>query len=432
MFLALADHPTANLKQLATTRAEEAAYSRFLNNDATHLDTLIYGVVQESYTRLRVSPTQHLLIVNDTSEINLQAHIGCHRRRALGIAGNNIDAGFFLHASIALDAMTGQPRGCAAIELWTRKGGSADRTDGESQKWFEVQAQLKQAQLPQMLTFVQDREGDIFALWQQVQGTRHHLLTRAKQDRRIAVTATCPTGKLWADLAQQPVGGHYSLKIKCDAKTDRTARTSVMEARWVSVELLEPRTTRAAAPRVRLQAIEVRECAASVPEGQTPLVWRLLTTHAVNSLEDALQIVQWYLDRWRVEDVFACLKTRGLDVEQTRLHHGQAIMKLCVMSLWSAARLTALVQGRDDEITDARVFFPEAELSCMDALCSTLEGSTMHQRNGYATRSVAWAVWILARLGRWHGAGPPGIQTIRAGLHTFEAVFLGWNIPKRV
>ena len=93
-----------------------------------------------------------------------------------------------------------------------------------------------------------------------------------------------------------------------------------MEARWVSVELLEPRTTRATAQRVCLQAVEVRECAASVPEGQTPLVWRLLTTHAVNSLEDTLQIVRWYLNRWRVEDVFASLKTRGLDVEQTRLY----------------------------------------------------------------------------------------------------------------
>ena len=432
MFLALSDDPTANLKQLSTTRAEEAAYSRFLNNDATHLDSLIYGVVQESYGRLRVSPTQHLLIVNDTSEINLQAHIGYHGRRELGVAGNNTDAGFFLHASIALDALTGQPRGCAAIELWTRKGGSADRTEEESQKWFEVQAQLNQARLPQMLTFVQDREGDIFSLWQQMQGTRHHLLTRARQDRRIALTEHCPTGKLWADLARQPVGGQYSLKIKRDAKKERLARTSVMEARWVSVELLEPRMTRAAAQRVRLQAIEVRECTASVPEGQTPLVWRLLTTHTVNSLKDALQIVRWYLDRWRVEDIFACLKTRGLDLEQTRLHSGQAIMKLCVMSLWSAARLTALVQGREDEITDARVFFPEVELGCMDSLCSALEGDTAHQRNRYATRSVAWAVWILARLGRWHGSGQPGIETIRAGLHTFEAVFLGWNIAKQI
>jgi len=63
------------------------------------------------------------------------------------------------------------------------------------QKWFEVQAQLNQARLPQMLTFVQDREGDMFSLWQQVQGTRHHLLTRARQDRRIAVTEQCPNGK---------------------------------------------------------------------------------------------------------------------------------------------------------------------------------------------------------------------------------------------
>jgi len=47
----------------------------------------------------------------------------------------------------------------------------------------------------------------------------------------------------------------------------------------------------------------------------------------VNSLEDTLQIVRWYPDRWRVEDVFASLKTRGLDVEQTRLYRFRLIFR---------------------------------------------------------------------------------------------------------
>lgn len=50
-----------------------------------------------------------------------------------------------------------------------------------------------------------------------------------------------------------------------------------------------------------------------------PLHWRLMTTHAVNSLEHALQIIEGYRWRWRIEQLFATLKTAGLDLEATQL-----------------------------------------------------------------------------------------------------------------
>ena len=138
MFRALATHPTANLKQLATTRAEQAAYSRLLNNDDTHLDHFIFGIVQDTYRQIRAQACPQLLILNDTTEVNLQAQVGYHQRHGLGVAGNNSDSGFFLHASLAFDPTAKVLIGCAALRVWTRKGGSEDRTDGEARKWFEV------------------------------------------------------------------------------------------------------------------------------------------------------------------------------------------------------------------------------------------------------------------------------------------------------
>ncbi|CAM4425545.1 IS4 family transposase [Deinococcus marmoris] len=433
-FQALARHPDATIQQLAITRAEEAAYSRFLHNPSTHIDLLISGIVTDTHQRLREQAHDHLLIVGDTSEVNLQAQKGYHHARGLGVTGNNTAPGFFIHQGIALDPQHGQPLGCAALALWTRKGGSHDRRDRESQKWFDVIGAVDggSPRLAKQLTFINDREGDIFALWQMVFVKSHHLLTRAKQDRRIAISPACPTGKLFADLAGQPLAATFELDIPADRKTRRTARHSTMELRWTTVSLLQPKKTRQQAEHIVLSALEVRERAEDVPPGQKPLVWILLTTHSINKLQDALQLIQWYVYRWRVEDVFSALKTRGADLESSTLHHGEALMKLGVMTLWSANRLTALVKHRNDAITSAREFFLEEELACMDSICPILEGRTDKQRNPHPHHSVAWAIWILARLGRWHGSGLPGTITLRRGLERFEAVFLGWNAQLKI
>jgi len=69
-----------------------------------------------------------------------------------------------------------------------------------------------------------------------------------------------------------------------------------------------------------------------------------------------------------------------------------------VMSLRSAATVMELVKRRDDEITDANAFFEEEQLQCLEALLPQVEGRTQRQQNPYRSRSVAWAVWVLARL----------------------------------
>jgi Transposase DDE domain len=61
--------------------------------------------------------------------------------------------------------------------------------------------------------------------------------------------------------------------------------------------------------------------------GQTAVHWRLMTTHVVDSLEQALQILQWYRWRWRIEQLFATLKLAGLDLEATQLESISAIQR---------------------------------------------------------------------------------------------------------
>jgi hypothetical protein len=62
-----------------------------------------------------------------------------------------------------------------------------------------------------------------------------------------------------------------------------------------------------------------------------------------------------------------------------------------------------LTQGRDgtDQMPASNAF-TESEIDTLAALGPTLEGSTERQQNHHPMRSLAWAAWIIARLGGWN------------------------------
>jgi hypothetical protein len=106
--------------------------------------------------------------------------------------------------------------------------------------------------------------------------------------------------RLMAAMAAAPhVAGQ---DIFIPAKDGRAARRARTRVSWREIELPRPRVgfelDRLPAS-VKLNAVMVEEIDA--PEGVKPIVWVLLTTHAVESLEDALRIVGWYRARWTID-----------------------------------------------------------------------------------------------------------------------------------
>jgi hypothetical protein len=63
-------------------------------------------------------------------------------------------------------------------------------------------------------------------------------------------------------------------------------------------------------PSVTLYAVEALEV--QPPAGQEPIHWRLLTTHEIICLEQAPRVIQWYGWRWKIEQLFATIKTAFL------------------------------------------------------------------------------------------------------------------------
>lgn len=417
-----------SISQLANNRAQQAKFSYFLHHPRVYLDQLIQGVVRPGVQQVQRVGLAHVLVLGDTTEVNLKATQGYRKDHTLGVTGNHSDPGFFLHPGLAVCPSSGQPLGCVSLQVWTRQGG-ADLGSTESQKWFNTARDV--AHLAPTVTLVNDREGDIYDLWVHLRRRGMFLVTRARQDRTL-VPEVGRSGRLWKRLAATEVSGQFHLKLKGDAKKGRTARDTRFELRFTPIALKTPGYVprHARGGQVDLLGIEVRECEACVPEGEQPVIWRLLTNHLVTTVQQALEIVQWYVYRWRIEETFSALKSRGLEIEATRLSGGMAVMKLGVMVYERATKVVELIKAREDEVTPATAFFEEKELDCMADLLPGLEGKTAKQKNPYPSRSAAWAVWVIARLGHWHGSSKPGLIIIRRGLERFEGIFLGWSVRK--
>ena len=71
---------------------------------------------------------------------------------------------------------------------------------------------------------------------------------------------------------------------------------------------------RAGLPKgVAMNLVDVREI--DPPQGEKAVHWRLLTTHAVTSPDEAFAVVDLYRRRWAIEQSFRTLKTQGFDIE---------------------------------------------------------------------------------------------------------------------
>jgi len=322
----------------------------------------------------------------------------------------------------------GRCLGLAWAKLWVRCGkittGRRQRpmTAKEAQRWQDgITAAETVLAGAELVTVVSDREADIYESWARPLPANLHLLARAAQNRSLR-----DGGSLFPACDRLTVADRYELEVP--RQPGRPARCAQIELRFSKVELMCPhwlRQRRAPLPEsVALNVVDVRECGPrSGPE--PPLHWRLLTTHVVNTAAEAQQIVEWYRQRWNIEQLFWTLKRQGLDIEASQVETADGLSKLAFLATLAATRIMQLVHARDGTTPiPADEVFTADEVETLRLQQPTLEGRTAKQKNPHAPGSLAWASWTIARLGGWKGyasESPPGPITMRHGLTRLEA-----------
>ncbi|MBO0743121.1 MAG: transposase, partial [Hyphomicrobiaceae bacterium] len=193
---------------------------------------------------------------------------------------------------------------------------------------------------------------------------------------------------------------------------ERAQRDAKLALRFGSVTLKRPRNTpeRGLPDCVPVRLVEVVE--RDPPAGVEPLHWRLLTTHEVPDRATAWRIVGWYKERWTIEQLWRLMKKQGLCVEESQIETADRLIKLTAIAAKAAVVTLQLLQargGRGGAL--ASVAFDEDEIDALEVLNTTREGKTQLQKNPHERHSLAWAAWIVGRLGGWDGypsSKPPG------------------------
>lgn len=406
-------------------RGEIVRFGRFLANPRVTVAALIEGWGVQTAV---ACAGRHVLAIQDTSDLNFRTTAA--RRRGLGEIGKGVGRGLVLHAMLAMDAQSGGCLGLVSGRIWTRSGRrTVDHNkrllaDKESERWLSTaQAAKEVLAAAASVTVVADRESDIYAEWARLPGPRFHLLTRAMQDRTIAEGGRLSTAAL------MPAG---EAVIKLAARTGRPARMAKLIARFGRVSLKRPQGTREKGlPKtVGVSLVEVVEV--SPPPDAEPIVWRLLTTHEITDPAMAWRVIDWYRRRWMIEQLFRTLKQQGLQLEDSQLETAEGLLKLTAIAARAACTTLQLVQARDGRSQQgSEIAFTPAEIQTLEALVPRLEGATTKQKNPHPPHSLAWAAWVIAKLGGWDGypsSRPPGPITFRHGLEYFYGIAYGWSL----
>lgn len=314
-------------------------------------------------TLKRAAHCRHLLLVDDTTELDYTSH------KALEGAGrldHEHRRGFYAHSHLLVDEDSGVTLGLCGSKMWTRqlepKGGKHKKVpfqEKESYRWLEgyQQACSVARSLPNAhVLFVGDRESDIYEIYsayaQQIAEANPTagIVIRCGRDRALKQGDE----RLFERIRSAPeLGTHHvefaakrqmrKVREKGKGSTHsvlRKARKATLQVRATEITFRAPyRLHGAKLPAVTLRMVGVFE--QDPPEGQEPIEWILITSLPVTSLQEAMRVIHAYAKRWHIEELHKILKS-GCRVEQIQLREGQALLPAVALYLIVAWRILYL------------------------------------------------------------------------------------------
>ena len=399
--------------------------------------------------RMRAHDT--VLCIQDGTDLSFATRPGCE---GLSIIGRNQTTaktlGLHLHLTLAVSG-AGLPLGVLRCgfdepppgEATSEQGDDApagptdtepddDDSTRKTRRWLDGLHDVAEAASPlprsTRVISVMDREADFFELFDaQRRLARVDILVRAKHDRRLGQGLP----KLFDALRNAPADGHVEIDIARVSERPKSSRKPARPARTARVartevhyrELTLPSTIEGLEP-VTLWAVHVRESAP--PEGEKPLEWFLLTSVRVESIEAALETIEHYLRRWRVEDFFRVLKS-GCRAEHLGFHSAERLGRALAIQAVIAWRLMLMtLLGREVPECDAELLFSDIELRFLADYAADAALP--------APRNLAGAVLLVAVLGGYQNRKhdpPPGHQIMWRGYERMSLATLGYRIAER-
>jgi hypothetical protein len=417
----------------------KAAY-RFFSNDRVSEEEILAGHFQSTRERF-AAHAEPVLILHDTTEFIYHrddvAAVGVLTdsivgKDNLGRLRHYTVCGISMHSSLAV-TVDGLPLGLTAIKFWTR-----DKFHGcnalkkkvnptrvpiekkESIRWLEnLQQSTKLLNDPARCIHIGDRESDIYELFCTAQQLATHFLVRTCVDR----LAGDGTGTIASEMRQVRIQGLHRIQVR-DKKGDLSE--AVLEIRYSRLVVHPPIGKQKNYPNLILTVIHATE--RGTPRGRDKIEWKLLTDLPVRSRKEAIEKLEWYSLRWKIETFHKIMKS-GCKAEESKLRTAERLVNLlavlCILS-WRIFWMTMINRTSPD--ASPTLVFTRLELRLLDALVrDSLTGPRSKTLSGYLTK-VAQLGGYLARA----NDSPPGNMVMWRGWSRLVDIELGAAISAQI
>ena len=417
----------------------KAAY-RFFSNDRVSEEEILAGHFQSTRERF-AAHREPVLILHDTTEfIYHRDDVAAVGVLTDSIAGKDTRGrlrhytvcGISMHSSLAV-TLEGLPLGLTAIKFWTR-----DKFHGcnalkkkvnptrvpiekkESIRWLEnLRQSTELLNDPERCVHIGDRESDIYELFCTAQQLGTHFLVRTCVDR----LAGDGTGTIASEMKQVRIQGLHRIQVR-DKKGDLSE--AVLEIRYSRLVVHPPIGKQKNYPNLILTVIHATE--RGTPHGRDKIEWKLLTDLPVRSRKEAIQKLEWYSLRWKIETFHKIMKS-GCKAEESKLRTAERLVNLlavlCILS-WRIFWMTMINRTAPD--TSPMLVFTRLELRLLDALVKdSLTGPRNRTLSAYLTK-VAQLGGYLARA----NDSPPGNMVMWRGLSRLIDIELGATISAQL
>lgn len=416
----------------------KAAY-RFFANPRVNESDILSGHFRATGERLNQTKAT-ILVLQDTTEFSYKredpqkigftrnSHVKRWEHRRAKIVPV---CGILMHASLAVTT-EGLPLGLTAAKIWTRKkfkGSKAlarkvNRTrvpieEKESYRWIQnLRESTSLAHDPSRIVHIGDRESDIYELYCEAVKLGTHFLVRIQTDR----LAGDGSHKTSAEMKTVRIKGLHCIQVQDDKGRISQA---ILEIKYARILVKPPIGKQKSYPDLELTIIYAQE--RGQPRGRKKIDWKLITDLPVRSRHEAIEKLNWYALRWKIETFHKILKS-GCRAEELKLRTANRLANLiaifCVLS-WRIFWMTMV--RRTLHKAKAKSAFTSLEMELLDRLVPS-------SKKASGRRSLADYMTKLACLGGYLARandGPPGNTVMWRGLSRLTDIELGYELAKK-
>lgn len=417
--------PTGSIPQACEGIADMKGAYRLFDNKKVTPEGILAGHRESTITRIN----QHaiILLIQDTTKFDYSGHPSVD---GLGLyscfEGNR---GILLHTTLAITT-DGVPLGIMDQKYWIRpieeRGKKHERKKlptekKESNRWIES---LKKSTKGITGTFVKavtiaDREADIYDLFKSSMETKQDILIRAVGTRRVDGEEKI----LIESVKSSEIAGQIRIRVPRNSNEKKKEREVTLDIKYCPVQIKPPmrRGNDKTLLPINLNAIFAQE--PDVAEGENAIQWLLLTSLAVSNLEDAVEKINWYKQRWKIERFHFTLKS-GCKVEKLQLETVDRLenaISLYSIIAWKLIWLTHESREHPDDSCERVLEKHEWQsLFCM---------VNKNPNPPNVPPTLKEAVLMISKLGGFigrKGDGNPGIMVMWRGLQRLNDIAAVW------